>query len=69
MNNFYRVEAHDGKGWSFGIRNNENKRVPEFCSLAFAEQFLTREEATKFCDKASRLCGGTLRVALVGGDA
>jgi hypothetical protein len=61
----YRVEAHDGKRWSFGIRVNDNSRLPEFCSLSFAKHFLTRAEAFELRDEAARLCGGTLRVAKV----
>ena len=65
MNTTYRVEAHDGKGWGFGIRVNDNSGLPEFCSLTFAEHFLTRAEAFRLRDEAARLCGGTLRVAKV----
>lgn len=61
----YRVEAHDGSRWGFGIRISANSRLPEFCGLAFADQFLTRAEAFKLRDEAARLCGGTLRVASV----
>lgn len=65
----YRVVAHDGIGWSFGIRMNDNSRLPEFCSLTFAEHFATRAEAMVLRDQAARLCGGTLRVATVRDDA
>jgi hypothetical protein len=65
----YRVEAHDGSRWSFGIRINDNSSLPEFCSLTFAEHFATRAEATALSDQAARLCGGTLRVATVRDDA
>ena len=69
MTTLYRVEAHDGNRWSFGIRMNDNSRLPEFCSLMFAEQFATRAEAMALRDQAARLCGGTLRVATVRDDA
>lgn len=59
----YRVEAQDSTAWSFGVRMNPDKRVPEFCSLALADQFDTRYEAELLKEKAARLCGGTLRVA------
>jgi hypothetical protein len=65
----YRVEAHDGNRWSFGIRTNDNSNLPEFCSLTFAEHFLTRAEAMELRDHAARLCGGSLRVARVPADA
>ena len=65
----YRVEAHDGSRWGFGIRINDNSRLPEFCSLTFAEHFATRAEAMALRDQATRLCGGTLRVAMVRDDA
>ena len=61
----YRVEAHNGTGWGFGIRMNDNSRAPEFCSLMFADQFNSRAEAMHLRDEAARLCGGTLRVAAV----
>jgi hypothetical protein len=61
----YRVEAHDGKRWGFGIRINDNSRLPEFCSLTFAEHFPTRAEAFQLRDRTARLCGGSLRVAAV----
>jgi hypothetical protein len=65
----YRVEAHDGKGWSFGIRMNDNSRVPEFCSLSTADHFNTRDEALRLRDQASRLAGGTIRVVSISDDA
>jgi hypothetical protein len=61
----YRVEAHDGKRWSFGIRINPNSRIPEFCDLDAAPEFDSRAEAYRLRDEAARLCGGTLRVAKV----
>ena len=69
MNHTYRVEAHDGKFWSFGIRMNNNSRMPEFCGLMFADHFTSRAEAFKLRDQAARLAGGTLRVARVSADA
>ncbi|NDC35217.1 MAG: hypothetical protein EBZ51_07490 [Synechococcaceae bacterium WB9_2_112] len=65
MNIAYRVEAHDGNRWGFGIRISNNSRLPEFCGLTFADHFLTRDEAMRLRDKAARLCGGSLRVARV----
>jgi hypothetical protein len=65
MTNTYRVEAHDGKRWGFGIRINDNSRLPEFCGLIFAKHFATRAEAMQLRDDAARLCGGTLRVARI----
>jgi hypothetical protein len=65
MDNTYRVEAHDGSRWGFGIRRGSNSRLPEFCGLAFADQFRTRAEAFQLRDEAARLCGGSLRVASV----
>jgi hypothetical protein len=61
----YRVEAHNGNRWGFGIRVNDNSKMPEFCSLPSAEQFLTRRQAMQLRDEAARLCGGSLRVARV----
>jgi hypothetical protein len=58
----YRVEAHDGNSWGFGIRMNPNSRVPEFCSLSSADRFDTRAGAFELGDRASLVCGGTLRV-------
>ena len=69
MAHTYRVEAHDGKHWSFGIRFNPNSRIPEFCDLGAALEFDSRAEAMSFCDDADRLCGGSLRVARVPADA
>lgn len=65
----YRVEVHDGSRWSFGIRMDTNRRVPVFCSLMFADHFTTRAEARQLLADASRLCGGSLRVASVRDDA
>ena len=65
MNTTYRVEAHDGKRWGFGIRVNPNSRIPEFCGLAAALEFDSRIEAMRLRDEAARLCGGTLRVARI----
>jgi hypothetical protein len=65
MSTTYRVEVHDGEGWNFGIRMNDNSRVPEFCSLLFSDQFNTRIEAQHLRNEADRLCGGTLRVTSV----
>jgi hypothetical protein len=61
----YRVEAHNGNRWGFGIRVNENSKMPEFCCLTLAEQFQSRAEAMHLRDEAARLCGGSLRVARV----
>jgi len=61
----YRVEAHDGKRWSFGIRINPNSRIPEFCDLDAAPELDSRAEAFRLRDEAARLCGGTLRDAKV----
>jgi hypothetical protein len=65
MTRLFRVEVHDGNGWRFGIRMNDNKRIPEFCGLMFADHFFTRAEALKLKADALRLCGGTLRVARI----
>lgn len=65
MNTTYRVEAHDGIRWSFGVRMNSNTRVPQLCSLMSADHFATRAEARQFLNNAFRLCGGSLRVAMV----
>jgi hypothetical protein len=61
----YRVEAHDGNRWGFGVRINGNSRMPEFCGLLSAEQFLTRRQAMRLRDEAARLCGGSLRVTRI----
>lgn len=59
----FRVEAHDGKDWSFGIIT-PGASIPRFCSLQQADTGTQAEmEALKL--KASRLVGGTLRVAEV----
>jgi hypothetical protein len=65
MTCLFRVEAHDGQGWRFGIRVNDNTNLPEFCSLTFAEHFATRNEALKLRNDALRICGGTLRVTSI----
>jgi hypothetical protein len=65
MSLLYRVEVHDGQGWRFGVRMNDNKRLPEFCNLMVADHFVTRNEALKLRNDASRICGGTLRVTSV----
>jgi hypothetical protein len=65
MNTAYRVEAHDGKRWSFGIRISSNSNLPEFCGLDAAPEFDSRAEAMQLRDDAARLCGGTLRVARI----
>ena len=59
----YRVEAHDGYYWRFGIRRSHNNGMPEFCGLHAAEHFTTRAEAMRLRDETARLCGGSLRVA------
>lgn len=69
MSTTYRVEAHDGNRWAFGIRLSNNSRLPEFCGLTFADQFNDRAEAMQLRNEAARLCGGTLRVAAVRDDA
>jgi hypothetical protein len=61
---YYRVEAHDGKGWTFGIRRDDNHGYPKFCGLANAE-IGSLEDATFLKQEADALCGGTLRVATV----
>jgi len=61
----YRVEAHDGSSWGFGVRMNPNSRAPEFCALSSADSFDTRAGAFDLMDNATRLCGGTLRVVLL----
>jgi hypothetical protein len=65
MTTTYRVEAHDGNRWGFGIRVNDNSKMPEFCGLTLAEHFQSRAEAMRLRDQAARLCGGSLRVARV----
>jgi len=61
----YRIEAHDGSRWAFGIRRSKNSKLPEFCGLTFADQFPDRAEAFQLRDEAARLCGGSLRVASI----
>lgn len=65
MSTTYRVEAHDGSRWSFGVRMNYNSGVPEFCGLWSADQFNTRAEARRMLALADELTGGSLRVAVV----
>jgi hypothetical protein len=65
MTTAYRVEAHDGNRWGFGIRLSSNSNLPEFCGLTFADHFPTRAGAMRLRDEAARLCGGSLRVARV----
>lgn len=61
----YRVEAHDGSRWGrFGVRKAHDGGLPEFCGLAHAS-VMGRAEAMRLRDEAARLCGGTLRVAMV----
>lgn len=62
MARMYRVEAHDGKGWTFGIRVSQGNRLPEFCNLANADHFELQPEAMRLRDRAAQLCGGSLRV-------
>ena len=69
MTNMYRVEVHNGQTWADGIRFNKNTQVPEFCRLARADQFGDLRDAMRFRLQATRLCGGTLRVARVHSDA
>jgi hypothetical protein len=63
----YRVEAHDGSCWGFGIRFDASKRLPVFCSIDRAATG-TRQEMRLLEEQAERLCGGTLRVAKVPAD-
>ena len=63
----YRVEVHNGQTWAHGIRIND-RRLPEFCSMASADQ-LSITGARQLRDRATRLCGGTLRVKKVPVDA
>jgi hypothetical protein len=65
MPSTYRVEAHDGKRWSFAIRISSTSNLPEFCGLDAALKFDSRAEALRLRDDAARLCGGTLRVARI----
>ena len=67
MGTTYRVEAHDGKRWSFGVIT-AGSSVPKFCSVDRADTG-TRAEMDALMDKAARLCGGTLRVARVPANA
>lgn len=62
---YYRIEAHDGNRWRFGIRYDNNKRIPVYCGIASADHFITREAAENLLEQASRLCGGTLRIATI----
>ncbi len=63
-NTTYRVECHDGSRWTLGVRLNPN-RLPEICRLTSADTFRTRADANALRALANRLCGGTLRVAVV----
>ena len=64
MTNIYRVEAQDGKAWSFGVRVDANKRIPVFCSLDLADTG-AQSQMEELREWAQRVCGGTLRVAAV----
>lgn len=59
MTTSYRVEAHDGTRWSFGIELRNN--LPQFCGLEYAP-VMSLAEARKLKRDAARVCGGTLRV-------
>ena len=60
----YRVEAHDGRQWSFGIKIDSNTRLPDFCHVD-AALVCTLGEARRLKADATRICGGTLRVRKV----
>ena len=60
----YRVEVHDGKGWTFGTRLDDNFGYPRFCSLENAD-IGSLEDITLLKKNADTLCGGTLRIATV----
>lgn len=60
----YRVEVHDGKSWTFGIRLDDNLGYPRFCSLENAD-IGSLEDITLLKKNADTLCGGTLRIAAV----
>ena len=64
MTTTYRVEAHDGRSWSFGININPNTRLPQFCHLDNA-LISSLSEARILKADAARICGGTLRVRKV----
>ena len=59
MTTTYRVEAHDGTRWSFGIELRNN--LPQFCGIENAPVMSLADARTLKRD-ADRLCGGTLRV-------
>lgn len=61
----YRVEMQDGTGrWSFGIRLNPDRHLPETCSLDRADR-VSLQAARALRDWAVRTQGGTLRVRKV----
>ena len=60
----YRVEAHDGRQWSFGICINPNTGLPQFCDLDNA-LISSLSEARILKVDAARISGGTLRVRKV----
>lgn len=64
MRNLYRVEAHDGNTYSFGIKIDPNKRIPIFCNLDVAD-LLPRSAAQQLMATAIQHCGGTLRLQKV----
>lgn len=64
----FRVEAHNGNGWNFGLRIDADSRIPCFCRLPLADTG-TRAEMEALKLKTSRLVGGTLRIAEVPADA
>lgn len=64
----YRVEVCDGFDWTFGIRYDQNKRIPVFCGVEFADRLASHDEAEQLRQDAIRICGGTTRVAAVGAD-
>jgi hypothetical protein len=65
MTTTYRVEVSDGSDWTFGIRYDENKRIPVFCGVESADQLGSHDEAERLRQDAIRICGGTTRVAAV----
>ena len=67
MTNTYRVEAHDGSRWAFGIRINPNTHLPEFCGMQAAATG-DRESMEGLLQDANRTCGGTLRLAAASAD-
>jgi hypothetical protein len=61
----YTVQMHDGRTWdSFGIRLDPDKRIPVACHPDRAATG-SRKEMVRLKEDAARICGGTLRVALV----